>query len=660
LFRQKKRPSGDGEISEMRTRRILFWIAISVLTAFPLSSGAQWVNLGGPGGSGIQALAASGSYLFAGTAFGVFVSTDDGGSWKAAGEIGPAVLGKASITSLVISGLELWACTSSGVFRSTDYAAHWTSVSTELPRGQRASLLEAGAALYLCPGGGGVRRSTNGGTSWIAVGENLFDEERMTSLTVLGETVYAGIDCAEDIYRSRDGGATWTPLKPGLPDAASVRYVAASGGRLLAGTAADGLFMIEDGGDAWTPIGTDWGESVAVTFLAASGPNVLAGIDKAAFLSTDSGASWKKVEIGPPPDGLPTCFAVCGPRLFIGTAGAGLFRSDDLGLTWARMDASLPSRARVVDIARIGKDLFAATGNRGGVKSVFTRADGGAGWEPAGSGLPEEGFVICLKAVGTKLLAGTNEGIFFSENRGRSWRLTGPGQPEAHAVLCFEVVGRRVVAGSSAGILLSSDQGRNWAAAQESPLEPFAVYSLEALGTLLFAGTSGGLFMSRDGGGTWDPVVDDSFQGVRCSSIAAAEKALAVAIYPRKKKSAGEEPIVDRDDYPGFAISCSTDGGLSWNEPFDGLPEEYVVGCLAASGPCLIAPLEGRPVKGERDSLGIFLSRDGGVSWTSEWPGQWKATPINRLLVEKDGIYAATAGAGVWRLPLSALKKPDL
>jgi len=659
LFRQKSL-SAEGEISEMSARRILFWIAVSVLTAFPLSSGAQWVNLGGPGGSGIQALAASGSYLFAGTAFGVFVSTDDGGSWKAAGEIGPAFLGKASITSLVISGLELWACTSGGVFRSSDYAAHWTSVGTELPPGQGASLLGTGSALYLCPGGGGVRRSTDGGASWIAAGEGLFDEGRLTSLTVLGEAVYAGLDGAKDVYRSSDGGATWTALKPRLPDAASVRNVAASGGRLLVGTVSNGLFWIEDGGDAWTKIGADWGESITISFLTASGPSVLAGIDKAAFLSTDSGATWKKVEIGRPPDGLPTGFAVCGPRLFIGTAGAGLFRTDDLGLTWARMDAGLPSRARMIDIARIGTDLFGATGNRGAEKSVFMRADGGASWEPAGSGLPEEGFVICLQAVGTKLLAGTNEGIFYSENRGRSWRRTGPGQPEAHAVLCFEVVGRSVIAGTSAGFLLSSDQGRSWAAAKEGLPEPVSVYCLEALGTRVFAGTSGGLFVSGDRGGTWDPVADDSLLDVRCSSIAVADKSLAAAIYPRKKKGPGEEPVIDRDDYPKFAIVLSADGGLNWNEPLDGLPENYVVGCLAASGPCLIGPLEGRRVEGARFSQGTFLSRDGGMSWTSEWPGQWEATPINRLLVEKDGIYAATAGAGVWRLPLSAFKKPDL
>jgi photosystem II stability/assembly factor-like uncharacterized protein len=658
----------------MRSRIAVILCAAEVLAFFPRPSIGQWVNLGGPGGCGVQALAANGSYLFVGTAFGIFVSTDDGGSWNAAGEVGSAALGQAAITSLVISAADLYACTSRGVFLSTDYGATWTSVPTDLPVDQVAGgLLEAGSFLYLSVWGGGVRRSADRGTHWMPVGEGIFDDSDLSSLAVLGEVVYAGLDYADNVYYSKDKGLTWVPLDPKLPDQAAVKYVVASGRRLLAGTSSNGIFMIEDGGTAWTKVGTDWGESAGAEFLAAKGPNVLAGIDDKAYLSTDSGTTWKKVEIGRSPDDLRvSSFAVNGPRLFVGTAEDGLFRSDDLGVTWTPVNANLPSQAMMIDIARIGTDLFGGTRKWGGGGSVFIRADGGAGWEPAGSGLPEEGYINCLEAVGTKLLAGTDKGIFFSENRGRSWRLTGPDEPEPAAVSCFEVVGRSVIAGTSGGVLLSTDQGRSWSAAKEGLPESVAVNCLETFGTLLFAGTFRGIFVSRDRGETWGPIVADALQDAHCESIATVGKTLAAGIFPRKEKSVGgrplddtnklilnipEEPIIDVLGYTKHAILLSGDEGRSWAEVVEGLPDGFIVSCLAASGSNLFAALENR-YKGGRSSLGTFLSRDGGVSWTSEWPGQWRATPINRLRVAKDGIYAATEGAGVWRLPLSALKKP--
>ena len=53
----------------MRNRLAAILWAAAMLASLPRFSAGQWVSLGGPGGCGVQALAASGSYIFAGTAF---------------------------------------------------------------------------------------------------------------------------------------------------------------------------------------------------------------------------------------------------------------------------------------------------------------------------------------------------------------------------------------------------------------------------------------------------------------------------------------------------------------------------------------------------------------------------------------------------------------
>jgi len=100
-----------------------FVFSLAAVLAFLSSSAAQWVYLGGPGGCSIRSLAALGSYLFAGTQFGVFLSSDGGNHWTAAGPVGSAALGDASILQLIASGTNLFACTRRGVFLSTDNGA---------------------------------------------------------------------------------------------------------------------------------------------------------------------------------------------------------------------------------------------------------------------------------------------------------------------------------------------------------------------------------------------------------------------------------------------------------------------------------------------------------------------------------------------------------
>ena len=71
----------------------------------------------------VTSLAVSGTNLFAGTGGGVFLSTNNGTSWK---QVNNGLM-DTNILSLAVSGTNLFAGTyGSGVFLSTNNGASWT------------------------------------------------------------------------------------------------------------------------------------------------------------------------------------------------------------------------------------------------------------------------------------------------------------------------------------------------------------------------------------------------------------------------------------------------------------------------------------------------------------------------------------------------------
>jgi photosystem II stability/assembly factor-like uncharacterized protein len=345
-----------------------------------------------------------------------------------------------------------------------------------------------------------------------------------------------------------------------------------------------------------------------------------------------------------------------GSRLFVGTLGNGVFWSDDLGTTWTAANSGLPSEADIIGIARIGTDLFAAM-RVWGDKGLFLRAEGGPGWELVDSGLQAIAEICCLAAAGTNLLAGTDRGIFLSADRGQSWVFAGPDRPDPPRVNCIEAMGTLVLAGTNEGIFRSTNRGRSW-----SPVTPrlpgsIGVYHIASLGTSLFAGTSEGLYASKDHGASWTPI-DAGLPKNSVASLAANGTNLLVGI--RRDRSfieLGEEEGQIIDFYPPDILYLSTDGGKRWTTVTEGLPDKFSTGYLVAIGSVFFAALQNYYTKGGTYGLGLYVSRDGGASWTSGEPWQQTTVMFNCFLLGETALFAGTAGRGVWRLPLSALKK---
>jgi photosystem II stability/assembly factor-like uncharacterized protein len=156
----------------------------------------------------VRALAVIDTNLFAGTdGDGVFRSTDAGVSWQAVNS-GLTSPGYKGIQTLAVSGSKIFAGTRWGLFMSSNNGTSWTqtaSTNTEV-----FALAASGPNVFASTNGDGVFRSTNNGITWQAVNSGL-THSVVLSLAVNGSDVFAGTE-GDGVFRSTDGGESWTRM----------------------------------------------------------------------------------------------------------------------------------------------------------------------------------------------------------------------------------------------------------------------------------------------------------------------------------------------------------------------------------------------------------------------------------------------------------------
>ncbi|MHB8580821.1 MAG: beta propeller repeat protein [Ignavibacteriaceae bacterium] len=110
----------------MKNIFLLNMSVVILIFSFINSVNAQWVQTNGPFNVEIRALAVSGTNFFAGTANGVFLSTNNGTSWsQVLVNNGPAIL---SVYALAIIGTNIFAGRGNGVVLSKNNYTNWTQV----------------------------------------------------------------------------------------------------------------------------------------------------------------------------------------------------------------------------------------------------------------------------------------------------------------------------------------------------------------------------------------------------------------------------------------------------------------------------------------------------------------------------------------------------
>src|SRR5438128_144915 len=246
--------------------------------------------------------------------------------------------------------------------------------------------------------GNGILKSTDGGNTWAHVSGDFFAGVSTARLAVdpnNADHLYAAIERGRGgarrvsppihstygLWESRDGAATWTLLKPAPPvslGATDVRLDPRSPSTLYASFWSDQIYKSADGGSTWTPImnglptDADYAAGLTRFSLGLSHPSghdavLYTGFDwvdtstphhhfaSRIFKSLDGGASWVETGHG---TGVDSVLDYCGTQCFydnvvepdptnpdiLFVAGSygynnspqsgGIFRSTDGGQTW--------------------------------------------------------------------------------------------------------------------------------------------------------------------------------------------------------------------------------------------------------------------------------------------------------------------------------------
>jgi len=474
------------------------------------------------------------------------------------------------------------------------------------------------------------------------------------------------------VMTSPDGGVTWDPAVDGLPDALfnnpianrialtvapsddRVLYTALNTSHYTPQGPEVAIYRSSDGGSTWTNtsdpgsylLSQGWYDN-AITVDPAD-PNVVVAAGVWYVRSTDGGANWTTMDPIAAGDWMGTetlphvdghAFAWQGDTLWLGCDG-GVWLSDDSGSSWDGRNRGLVTRQYY------GFDIDPIRGDRvlGGTQDNKTNLRLGPDdddWEWV---LDGDGFECAINPLVPDLVYGTIYGtlVFRSFDGGFYWENISPSTggdstPFATPLTMRSDLPWHLFTGSSR-VWKSTNAGTSWSALStevEVGEWSFDVVRSVAITPVddnrLMIGKGAAVYSSSDVGSSWRISPTTTF--VNSIAISYFDTDLAVAGLARTPE--GEAQLMR-----------TSDGGHTWHAADTGLP------------PFAVQVVRWHPHDPDLvfagTDVGLYRSSDGGLSWFPVGDGLPTAS-VHELRIAADGsrIVVATHGRGIWELGLT-------
>jgi Sortilin, neurotensin receptor 3, len=343
---------------------------------------------------------------------------------------------------------------------------------------------------YVAVSGGGIWKSIDGGSTFKSIWPTTQTQTMGAVARGSDGTLWAGTGEANPsgggltffgtgVYRSTDDGAHWSQW--GLGDAGAIGriavdptdpervFVAAAGN--LSGTAGQrGIYRVTNGGKSWklvlpTPNNTTGGVDLTIdptnpkrVFAALwdhkrnSGARVYGGVGSGLFRSDDGGDTWKRLENvnGTSPTDQ---------------SGTGLKSDESLGRIGVAVAPNDPKRVYVITGNSLGPD-----------KGFYVSNDGGDSFVPGGRAGGNSGFEwwfgrVWVDPKNENHLFNADVSLRESKDGGQTWAVSSGVHADQHAMGWDPNVANRVYLGNDGGIYHSDANGASgqWTHAVNAP-----------------------------------------------------------------------------------------------------------------------------------------------------------------------------------------------
>jgi hypothetical protein len=381
--------------------------------------GATWTDLGPPP-EGSEGFVEHDGVLYARVyEDGVWASTDDGATWTDTSTGLPDGWGRWTMDLAVTASGDLLASTlRAGTYRYDGTA--WSESQAGMTGGTPVGAAMQGGRLLVTFTTDNVWSYDPATAAWTALPSPHSGQAQLGRLAANEDTIVVS-SAYEGLYRSTDGGSTWSSANSGLP-----RYIGDAGSQPLDATA---LAILGD--SVFDAHPQDYEGSHEGTMTPTGG-----GVS----VSTNAGRSWEWQTDGLPVVGsdntgdplFPSMTAVGAwtHLALVGSVGNGVFWSDDGGTTWSG-SRGLGGTTMVTALASVGGAYFAGTEDQNYWTSdtgngLWRSDDDGATWSRAETGLPSHPQVTALASAGHTLFAlvtSPSEGIWRLDADTAAWSL---------------------------------------------------------------------------------------------------------------------------------------------------------------------------------------------------------------------------------------------